>query len=116
MGDPHIRFPMELEQHMMEGCYNHVLSADARVPHPTYTFFTRKLIDTIRGEIADSMDKSYLKLSIKAAQEMLQFKSPQEVTGYIQQNCGQRPTWRVEGDYIVFHAEEKRAHIPALQT
>lgn len=45
---PFVQHPMHLEQYLMEGSYNKVVSAKANVPSPYYAFFMDRLMDTVR--------------------------------------------------------------------
>ena len=44
----YIRFPIELEQFMMEGSYNKVLKARSEVPSDSYSLFVDILLGTVR--------------------------------------------------------------------
>ena len=44
----HIKHATELEQQLMEGAYNKVLSSKSNVPDKSYLYFMDKLISTVR--------------------------------------------------------------------
>jgi 26S proteasome regulatory subunit N12 len=46
--NPFIRYPMQLEQWMMEGSYNKLRKAVDHPPAPDYTYFSAQLMQTIR--------------------------------------------------------------------
>ena len=48
-----IKFPIKLEQYLMEGTYRKVEEAQKGVPAESYTFFVSKLSGTVRDSIAD---------------------------------------------------------------
>ena len=49
----YIKFPIKLEQYLMEGTYRKVEEAQKGVPAESYTFFVSKLSGTVRDSIAD---------------------------------------------------------------
>ena len=46
--EAHIKHATQLEQQLMEGAYNKVLSAKSTVPDQSYLYFMDKLISTVR--------------------------------------------------------------------
>ena len=46
--DPFVRFPIALEQHIMEGLDNQVVAAAQNAPHPSYAPFMEQLLQTLR--------------------------------------------------------------------
>ena len=50
---PEIAFPIHLEQSLMVGSYNNVLSAKTSMPSPHFKFFMDMLVDTVRDAIAE---------------------------------------------------------------
>merc|ERR1719231_1904579 len=56
----YIKYPAQLEQHIMEGSYNKVLSAKSEgVFQKEGMYFMDMLVDTVREEIADCSEKAY---------------------------------------------------------
>jgi 26S proteasome regulatory subunit N12 len=56
----YIKYPAQLEQHIMEGSYNKVLSAKQEgVFQKEGMYFMDMLVDTVREEIADCSEKAY---------------------------------------------------------
>jgi 26S proteasome regulatory subunit N12 len=45
---PAIKYPIQLEQYMMEGSYTKITEAVKDVPFEIYSFFNAKLIETVR--------------------------------------------------------------------
>jgi len=70
---------------MMEGAYNKVLKARADVPSPFYGYFMNLLMDTVRDEIADGLEKAYDSLLLSDAQRMLDFPKPGDLKVYAAQ-------------------------------
>jgi len=46
--EAHIKHATQLEQQLMEGAYNKVLSSKSNVPDQSYLYFMDKLISTVR--------------------------------------------------------------------
>ena len=53
----YIKHPVSLEQYIMEGSYNKVLSLKGNVPAESYNFFFDILLNTVRDEIASCLEK-----------------------------------------------------------
>ncbi len=54
--EAHIKHATQLEQQLMEGAYNKVLSAKSNVPDQSYLYFMDKLISTVRYIMSCSQD------------------------------------------------------------
>eukprot|EP00041_Stephanoeca_diplocostata_P004432 m.45056 g.45056 ORF g.45056 m.45056 type:complete len:269 (-) comp15111_c0_seq1:212-1018(-) len=67
----YIRYPVALEQYLMEGAYNKVFLSKGNVPAETYAFFVDLLLDTVRDEIADCCERAYDSLPKSAAMRLL---------------------------------------------
>ena len=55
----YIKYPITLEQFLMEGSFHKVFLSKGNVPAQNYNFFIDILIDTIRLEIASCAEKAY---------------------------------------------------------
>ena len=53
----YIKHPVSLEQYIMEGSYNKVLSLKGNVPAESYNYFFDILLNTVREEIASCVEK-----------------------------------------------------------
>ena len=53
----YIKHPVSLEQYIMEGSYNKVLSLKGNVPAESYNYFFDILLNTVREEIASCLEK-----------------------------------------------------------
>ena len=79
----HIKFPAQLEQHIMEGSYNRVLSAKQDGTHAQEgMYFMDMLVDTVREEIATCSEKAYASISAAELQSMLMLGSEAELREY----------------------------------
>lgn len=92
-----IKHPVQLEQYMMEGAYNQVFKARKDIPSDSYDYFMNLLMDTVRDEIADCIQKAYNTLSISEAQKLLGFSSHNDLQNYSQQR-----QWTITGNAITF--------------
>jgi len=113
----YIKFPVQLEQWMMEGAYNKVFKAKASVPSESYYFFMDLLMETVRNEIADCIDKAYNQLAISELQKMLALKDLNETQLFIAER-----KWKIKNfdlvDCIVPEREESlhsKSGIPAMK-
>ena len=70
-----IRFPLEIEQQLMEGSYSEVLSVTREGPTTEFGRYAKPLVDkledTVRGEVASCAEKAYRSLSVAAAVELM---------------------------------------------
>lgn len=110
--NPLVQFPVRLEEWLMEGSYNKILSTSSETPSPLYAPFLTRLVDTVRDEIADCSASSYDTLGVEAAQRMMLFKTPEELRSYIEEK---QPAWHIEAGVIHFNpAQKARLEIPSL--
>ena len=73
----YIKHPVSLEQYIMEGSYNKVLSLKGNVPAESYNFFFDILLNTVRDEIASCLEKVIIK-----SQSALSSSSPSGLQNY----------------------------------
>jgi 26S proteasome regulatory subunit N12 len=86
-----------------------VFLARDNVPAEDYAMFMDTLLHTIREEIATAAALVYPKLTVRAAQSLLFFDSPEELLEF-----AAVLSWRVEGDSIVFQqANDVHLSVPA---
>lgn len=82
--NPFIKHPIQLEQYLMEGCYNKVLETKEEFPSASYVYFMNQLIDTIRDEIAECIQAAYLTLPVQGAKRLLLFETEEQVLDFSQ--------------------------------
>ncbi|OWZ58528.1 hypothetical protein LQV05_004186 [Cryptococcus neoformans] len=75
LNDSFVRLPVDLERWLMEGSYNKVYRARDRVPRPEFEFLLERLMGTVRGQIASTIESSYPSLPLQHAATLLFFKS-----------------------------------------
>lgn len=88
--NPFIVTPVKLEQYLMEGAYNKVALNEKTIPSPYYTMFIRILTDTVRGDIAVCIEKSYKQILIKDAYQMLLFDNESDALKFAEKRGWKR--------------------------
>ena len=112
LSSPFIRFPIQLEAQLMEGCYNQILTAKAAVPLPLYNIFMETLSDTVHNKIADCAELAYTDLSLAEVQKLLMLNSSEETQKFV----STRPQWTVKDGQVAFNQQtESKVEIPALK-
>ena len=118
--NPYIKVSLDIEQFIVEGNYSHM----AKLKNSTddnYNYYLNKFDDTIRYQIARSMEKSYENLKWDNAMQLLMLKKENDLNEFIrQQNENPREDreiiWKREGDKIKFiPINENKASIPAYR-
>lgn len=108
----YIRHPIALEQFIMEGSYHKVRSARADVPAESYTFFMDILMDTVRNEIADCIERAFNTLPVQEALKLLQVTGTDQLQAFV----GDKRDWTINGQNVVFgKGEEAKNTIPSRQ-
>mmetsp|Transcript_1270 Transcript_1270/g.4237 ORF Transcript_1270/g.4237 Transcript_1270/m.4237 type:complete len:267 (-) Transcript_1270:145-945(-) len=112
--DPRIKFVVDLEQCLMEGAYNKILSARQGAPTADYGPFLEALTATVQGELAGCAEVAYASLDAKEAQKMLKLPSQKELAALASERG-----WTVEGGVVHFGGADKpdlkASDIPSLQ-
>lgn len=67
----YIAYPVTLEQRLMEGIYNKIVSARALAPTPAYSAFVDTLVGTVQTKIADCIERAYDSMSVADAKTQL---------------------------------------------
>ncbi|CAK9304131.1 unnamed protein product, partial [Gordionus sp. m RMFG-2023] len=93
----YIRYPVMMEQYLMEGSYNSVFLAKGTVPASSYNYFVEILLHTIRNDIADCLEKAYKSISIDEVGKLLFFSNKKELSDFID-----KKHWIVRGSKINF--------------
>ena len=114
----YIKVSLDIEQCIVEGNYSH-MSKLKNSSDVNYKYYLNKFDDTIRYQIARSMEKSYESINNKAAMQLLMLNNERALNEFVrQQNDDPREDreilWKNEGDKIVFiPINENKATIPA---
>ncbi|KAJ1477881.1 COP9 signalosome [Baffinella frigidus] len=77
-----IKFPIKLEQYLMEGSYPMVLAAAGSTPAKSYDLFVGMLSGTVRDAIAESSEAAYESLPMGEALKLLSIKTAGELADY----------------------------------
>ena len=116
----YIKVSLDIEQCIVEGNYSHM----ARLKNSNdnnYNYYLNKFDDTIRYQIARSMEKSYDNLNGSDAMQLLMLKDENDLNEFIkQQNENPREDreiiWQRDGGKIRFiPINENKASIPAYR-
>jgi len=105
--DEFVRYPVRLEQALMEGSYDKVWSEmkSERVPSEEFAIFSEVLINTIRSEIASCSERAYPSLPISNAKNLLFLDSEGAVIQFAQSRG-----WVAKDGRIYFPEQEAEAH------
>lgn len=74
LNDVFVKLPVDLERWLMEGAYNKVYRAKDRVPREEFGFLLERLMGTVRGQIASTVEASYPSLPLQNAAALLFYK------------------------------------------
>ena len=113
LNNVYIKHPIAMEQYLMEGNYNKLFLARGNVPAESYNFFIDILLDTIRDEIANCMEKSYAHISHKEALRMLYFDDPSGLRDY-----AMKRNWSIKGSTFHFKIgkeKEEAQPLPSIE-
>jgi len=109
-----ISFAIKLEDSFMVGSYNEVLQSKSKVPYEYFNVFLDRIIETIRFEIARSVEKSfeYLTLTdvlkffyLEDAAALLQFAKTQET--FAKDNG---VAWKIDNNKLYFQPLDVDKH------
>jgi len=92
LGHPAIAFATELDQQLMVGSFDKVLSSATNPPHPAFKFILKSLINTVRITIGECISSSYESLDVSSARTLLMFDSLEETEEFVNDNF----PWRRE--------------------
>jgi len=108
----YIKFPAQLEQHIMEGSYNRVLSAKQEGQYAEEgMYFMDQLVDTVREEIAECSEKAYASISGADLQSLLMLSSEDELADFALERG-----WTIREGTVTFGKEEPKLQaLPSTQ-
>ena len=116
----YIKVSLDIEQCIVEGNFS-LISKLKNSSDVNYNYYLSKFDDTIRYQIARSMEKSYESLNIKAPMNLLMLNNEKALNEFIrQQNDNPREDreiiWKNEGSIIKFiPINENKPTIPAFR-
>jgi len=106
-----IAFAIKLEDAFMVGSYNEVLASKSKAPAEYFNVFLDRIIDTIRYEVARSLEKSYAYLTVPDAIKFLYLKEQSELVQFVK---GQETFARENG--AAWRIEDNKLHFSPLDT
>ena len=118
--NPYIKVSLDIEQFIVEGNYSHMANLKNSTDE-NYNYYLNKFDDTIRYQIARSMEKSYESLDNNNAMQLLMLKNENDLNEFVkQQNENPREDreifWKREKNQIKFiPINENKASIPAYR-
>ncbi|KAF0304385.1 26S proteasome non-ATPase regulatory subunit 8 [Amphibalanus amphitrite] len=101
----YIKYPVALEQYLMEGSYNKIFLAKSSVPAVHYRFFVDLLLATIREEIGACMEKAYERMSADEVVRMLGLASKADLPAFVTKRG-----WTSDTQGYVLFPREKKVH------
>ena len=109
--NPYVRFPMQLEQQIMEGSYNILLTTERDgIFAVVGAYFMDMLVDTVRDEIADCSEKAYPSALASEMQRLLMLNSAEEFAEYA---AGRG--WKVADGRVAFETVAEPRNVMATQ-
>lgn len=93
-----VTYPVAVDQYLMEGSYNKIYRTKLKIPSKYYDFFVDILLDTVRGEISECIERAYPKISVKEATKKL-FLDGDDAT---RQYGVKIRKWKLKKDYFYF--------------
>lgn len=106
----YIRHPFTLEQWLMEGSYSKVFSSKKEVPDELYNYFMDILLDTVRVEIADCIEKAYDTITTEGSAEMLNYSDAKLLQQFIKQR-----NWTVDSSGRRFSFAQNHAQTVKME-
>eukprot|EP00483_Globobulimina_turgida_P005341 UN05351 len=91
----YIKYPMLIEQFMMEGSYGKIIESKRNKPDKTYSALINKLEQTVRNEISLSLQCVHDEIPLQEALDMLSLNNPDTLKQYIKTN---QLNWTLHGD------------------
>lgn len=99
-----IRYPLALEQYIMEGRYNKIFEAKKTSPTDMYNLFIDMLMQTVRNEIAGCLEKAFEKISAEEAAKRLNLLTAPEIEEF-----GRKRNWIVHpAGYFSFEVDSSK--------
>ena len=109
-----VEFPIRMEQYLMVGAFNQVLSAKSQMPNPAFAFFMKSVMETVRESIAECAAVAYGSLTLASAQQLLMLDTREDLLAFIGEA---HSDWIVNGDVITFEAPSgaRSDDVPSLR-
>jgi 26S proteasome regulatory subunit N12 len=104
-----IKYPVQLEQRLMEGSYNKILTAKNAAPAQYYNVFVDLLVNTVRERVSDCCAAAYESFPVEDARALLLFSSGAELNEFVK-----KKGWELKKDIIYFNRpKDSKLDIPS---
>eukprot|EP01099_Mayorella_cantabrigiensis_P008168 TRINITY_DN753_c1_g1_i1.p1 TRINITY_DN753_c1_g1~~TRINITY_DN753_c1_g1_i1.p1 ORF type:complete len:257 (-),score=58.02 TRINITY_DN753_c1_g1_i1:105-875(-) len=105
----YIKYPVQLEQYMMEGSYNAVFNGETNLPSENYRYFQTLLFETVQDRIADCCESAYHVLTVQDAQTIIRFSHQHQLVEF-----AKKRNWEIRDGVVHFKEDEKKkVEVPA---
>ncbi|KAG4303893.1 hypothetical protein PORY_002710 [Pneumocystis oryctolagi] len=95
--DKYISWVIKLEQSIMEGSYDRAQKMLMQCPSPEYEVYVDMIMDLVRNEIANCLEKAYSSLPLKNAIGLLFLSNLSEIIEF-----AHKKEWLIQNDRIYF--------------
>ncbi|EMR11623.1 hypothetical protein PNEG_00062 [Pneumocystis murina B123] len=95
--DKYISWVIKLEQSIMEGSYDRVKKMLIHCPSPEYEIYVNMIMDLVRNEIANCLEKAYTSLPLQNAVGLLFLSNLNEIIEF-----SNKKEWLIQNDRIYF--------------
>ena len=125
VASPHVQFAQQVEQQLMEGCYNQVLASSSTsggggkaLPCPESGVFMRMLSSTVRDKIAECVEVAYQELPSAQAKQLLQLQDDAALRDFVKARAGRWTLGEKDGvlRFPGANADAEHGRIPTLTT
>jgi len=113
LNNKYINLPISVEEFMMDGRYNKVLSLMDKTDK-NFGMFLQELENTVRNEIAECLQVIHEHMPVKSAAQILRLANDKALQAYISET---QRKWSIEGDKVLFQvASEKKLQINGMDS
>ncbi|KAG4303550.1 hypothetical protein PCANB_000125 [Pneumocystis canis] len=95
--DKHISWVIKLEQSIMEGSYDRTQKMLMQCPSPEYEIYVNMIMDLVRNEIANCLEKAYSSLPLQNAVWLLFLSNLNEIIEF-----SHKKEWLIQNNRIYF--------------
>ena len=94
----------------MEGCYNKIFLSKDNIPAESYAYFVDILLNTVRDEIADCLEKAHETISVVEAARILFFENTTSLLKFAETRC-----WTILKNSVIFFESVKKNKLNTSQ-
>jgi len=100
-----IKLPINVDEYLMDGRYNKVLSLMNKLPDQNFAMFLAEMENTIRNEIAASLQLIHDSMPVKNAIQILHLSDNKGLQTYITET---NRKWSIEGNKLLFQVTSEK--------